>query len=308
MDLPTMDYKGFKSGFVALLGKPNVGKSTLLNRYIGQKIAAVSYKPQTTRRRQLGILTSDAAQVIFIDTPGLHSGTYKLSEFINQEARYALTDADLILFIVDVSMPLGQEDRRLAQEIKEKAIKTPALLVLNKVDLVDDEDKLIQQKTVYAELLDFVDHIEVSAITDAGRNVLMERIIQLLPEGPLYYPDEQITVTYEREIAADLIRASALSFLRDEIPYGVYVRVDEYKMRDNDMLYVYATLIVERESHKGMVIGKAGSMIKQISTTARQEIEEMSEKSVYLELKVKVEKNWRNDPNFLKRYGLIHEN
>lgn len=305
-ELKEMDFGGFKSGYVALLGKPNVGKSTLLNHYIGQKIAAVSYKPQTTRRRQLGILTSEVGQIIFVDTPGLHSGGYKLSEFINQEARYALTDADLILFIVDASQHPDDEDRKLAQEVAEKASLTQKLLVMNKIDLVEP-NKADQLERAYAELLDFDDCIRISALTEAGREALLGKIIELLPEGPQYFPDEQISSTYEREIAEDLIRAAALTFLQDEVPYGIYVRVDDYKTRENDMLYVHATLIVERESHKGIVIGKGGRMIKDISTAARQELEELSGKSVFLELKVKVEKNWRNDPNFLRRYGLSHD-
>jgi len=305
-ELDTMNFEGFKSGYVAMIGKPNVGKSTLLNHYMGQKIAAVSYKPQTTRRRQLGILTTDAAQVIFVDTPGLHAGAFKLSEFINQEARYALMDADLILFIVDASGPPDDEDRQLAQEVIEKAGQTKKLLVLNKIDLVAPE-AIAQNEQLYVDLLDFVDQIRISAVTEAGREALLARIIQLLPEGPKYFPEDQVTGTYEREIAEDLIRAAALSFLHDEVPYGIYVRVDDYKTRENDMLYVHATLIVERDSHKGIVIGKGGGMIKKISTAARQEIEEMSTQPVFLELKVKVEKNWRNDPNFLSRYGLSHD-
>lgn len=305
-ELEAIDFEGYKSGYVALLGKPNVGKSTLLNHYMGQKIAAVSYKPQTTRRRQLGILTLESAQVVFVDTPGLHSGGYKLSEFINEEASYALMDADLILFIVDVSQMPDHEDRQLAAEVAKKAGDTQMLLVLNKIDLVD-LDAADRHQAAYDALLDFEDHIRISAITRAGQEALLERIIQLLPEGPNYFPDEQITSTYEREIAEDLIRAAALSYLHDEVPYGIYVRVDDYKTRENNMLYIHATLILERESHKGIVIGKGGSMIKKISTAAREEIEEMSGNPVFLELKVKVEKNWRNDLNFLRRYGLSHE-
>jgi len=305
-DLEQVDFGGFKSGYVALLGKPNVGKSTLLNHYIGQKIAAVSFKPQTTRRRQLGILTTDTAQVIFVDTPGLHSGAYKLSEFINAEARFALMDADLILFLVDASQWPDREDQQLAQEVAEKAPNTQKLLVLNKIDLVE-QPAAQQIENAYTGLLDFDETIRISAITAVGRDALLERIIQLLPEGPKYFPEGQITGTYEREIAEDLIRAAALTFLRDEVPYGIYVRVDDYKTRENDMLYIHATVIVERDSHKGMVIGRGGSMIKQISTAARQEIEEMSGNPVFLELKVKVEKNWRNDPAFLKRHGLSHD-
>ncbi|MFU8826935.1 MAG: GTPase Era [Brevefilum sp.] len=305
-EIPEMDFKGYKSGYVALLGKPNVGKSTLLNHYIGQKIAAVSFKPQTTRRRQLGILTSEKAQIIFVDTPGMHAGAYKLSEFINEEARYALMDADLILFIADASQMPDHEDRQLALEVAEKAGRTTKLLVLNKTDLIDPT--LAEQRSAaYAALLDFDDQIFISAITQIGQEALLERIIELLPEGPQYFPEGQITNTYEREISEDLIRAAALSFLRDEVPYGIYVRVDDYKTRENDMLYIHATLIVERESHKGIVIGKGGSMIKQISTAARQEIEELSAQPVFLELKVKVEKNWRNNPAFLSRHGLSHD-
>lgn len=305
-ELEAMDFEGYKSGYVALLGKPNVGKSTLLNHYMGQKIAAVSYKPQTTRRRQLGILTLESAQVVFVDTPGLHSGGYKLSEFINEESSYALMDADLILFIVDISQMPDHEDRQLAAEVAHKAGETKMLLVMNKIDLVD-LDAAERHQAAYDGLLDFDDHIRISAVTQAGQEALLERIIQLLPEGPKYFPDEQITSTNEREIAEDLIRAAALSFLHDEVPYGIYVRVDDYKTRENDMLYIHATLILERESHKGIVIGKGGRMIKKISTAAREEIEEMAGNSVFLELKVKVEKNWRNDLNFLRRYGLSHE-
>ena len=305
-EIEKIDYEGFKSGYVALLGKPNVGKSTLLNHYIGQKVAAVSQKPQTTRRRQLGILTTEEAQIIFVDTPGLHKGAYKLSEFINLEARYALMDADLILFIVDVSQFPDDEDQQLAEEVAEKAGQTQKLLVLNKTDLVDPST-VESHSNAYSRLLDFDDQIHISAITVGGRESLLGRIVELLPEGPKYFPEGQITNTYEREIAEDLIRATALTFLRDEVPYGIYVRVDDYKVRENDMLYIHATLIVERESHKGIVIGKGGVMIKQISTEARQEIEEMSGNSVFLELKVKVEKNWRNDLNFLRRHGLSHD-
>lgn len=301
-----LDFGGYKSGYVALLGKPNVGKSTLLNGYIGQKVAAVSIKPQTTRRRQLGILTTEEAQIIFVDTPGLHKEAYKLSNFINQEARYALMDADLILFMVDVSQLPDEEDRWLAQEVAEKAQKTQKFLVLNKTDRVDST-VAEQNALTYAELLDFVDRIYISAITTRGQETLLKRVIELLPEGPQYFPDGQITDIYERNIAEDLIRSTALTFLRDEVPYGLYVRVDDYKLRENDVLDIHATLIVDRESHKGIVIGRGGSMIKQISTVARREIEEMSGNQVFLELKVKVVKNWRNDQNFLRQYGLSHD-
>jgi len=298
-------YAGFKSGYVALVGKPNVGKSTLLNHYIGQKIAAVSFKPQTTRKRQLGILTNDEAQIIFVDTPGLHSGDFKLSDFINEEAVYALIDADLILFMVDVSQFPDKEDQQLAEKIKEKAGDIKRLLVLNKIDLAEP-DGIEMHVQAYQALLTFVDEIAISAITAAGRDDLLQKIIALLPEGPEYFPKDQITDSDERDIAADLIRAAALFHLREEVPYAAFVRVNDYVERDKSTRYVNATLFVERESQKGIVIGKGGSMIKKISTKARQEIEEMSGESVFLDLNVKVEKNWRNNPDFLRRHGLSH--
>ncbi len=305
-EMGEMDFGGYKSGYVALVGKPNVGKSTLLNHYIGQKIAAVSFKPQTTRRRQLGILTLANAQILFVDTPGFHSGDYKLSDYINEEAQFALMDADLILFLVDADQDPDDEDGKMADEIQRRANQTPVLLVLNKIDLVEPavlESRLL----LYRDLLDVEDQVLISAITATGRDLLLERVIEHLPAGPKYFPEDQITDTYERDISEELIRAAALQYLRDEVPYGILVRVDEYKLRENDLLYIHATIFVERESHKGIVIGQRGSMIKQISTTARQEIEAMSGNKVYLELKVKVEKNWRNNPEFLRRYGLSHD-
>jgi len=301
-----MDFNGYKSGYVALVGKPNVGKSTLLNHYIGQKVAAVSKKPQTTQKRQLGILTTEQAQIIFIDTPGLHSGNYKLSSFINEEAENALTDADLILFVVDISQFPDGEDRRLAELINKLSGDIPKLLVMNKIDLANPTG-IELQKAAYLQLLEFVDGVEISAITESGREKLLDRIIQLLKEGPQFFPEDQITDVYEREIAQDLIRAAALHHLRDEVPYGTFVQVDDYVLRGDGTRYVHATIFVERDSQKGIVIGKGGSMIKQISTLARLEIEEMSGESVFLDLKVKVEKNWRDNPDFLRRHGLSHD-
>lgn len=298
--------QSFKSGYVAVVGKPNVGKSTLLNHYLGQKIAAVSMRPQTTRRRQLGIFTTEKAQIIFVDTPGLHSGDYKLSSFINAEAQYALMDSDLILFMVDVSKPPDAEDRKLSQEVQENVGQSPVLLVLNKIDLLSP-DLIASRLTQYQALMSFSDWVEISAITEAGRELLLNRIIQLLPEGPKYYPDDQVTDIYEREIAGDLIRAAAMQYLEDEVPYALFVRVNDYEAREGNRRYVHATLFVERESHKGIVIGKNGAMIKQIGIAARSEIEEMSEEEVFLDLQVKVEKNWRNNPDFLRRVGLSHD-
>jgi len=301
-----LNTEGYKSGYVALVGKPNVGKSTLLNHYIGQKIAAVSYRPQTTRRRQLGILTTEEAQIVFVDTPGIHSESFKLSEFINEEAQYALMDADLILFIVDVSQMPDKEDKMIADEVQARAGNVTRLLVLNKIDLADPA-RIETHEAAYKQLMTFDDCIRISAITQIGRDALLGRIIELLPEGPKYFPEDQITDTYEREIAEDIIRAAALNYLQDEVPYAIFVQVNDYSLRPNGTRYVHATVLVERESQKGIVIGKRGSMIKKISTLARQEIEEMSGESVFLELQVKVEKNWRNNPDFLHYHGLSHD-
>lgn len=305
-EMDAMQFDGFKSGYVALVGKPNVGKSTLLNDYVGQMVAAVSAKPQTTRRRQLGILTLEKAQIVFVDTPGMHAGDYKLSKFINEEAQFALMDADLVLFIVDASQSPDAEDRILAEEIQALKELPKVLLVMNKIDLVS-ADLLPMRRNQYAELMTFDDTIEISAVTAPGREMLLEKVIALLPEGPRYFPEDQITDTYEREIAEDLIRATALENLRDEVPYGIFVRVDDFKEREDNLLYIHATILVERESHKGIVIGRRGTMIKKISTEARQKIEALSGEKVYLELKVKVEKNWRNNPDFLRRVGLSHD-
>lgn len=301
-----MDNNSHKSGYVALVGKPNVGKSTFLNHYLGQKIAATSPKPQTTQRRQLGILTLPGAQIIFVDTPGLHTGDFRLSQFINQEARLALGDADLLLFMVDASQPPESEDQKLAKEIIEKAGSTPKLLVMNKIDQASPERLQINQEA-YQTLLDFDAFVMISVITAQGRDDLLTQIIAMLPEGPAYFPEEQITATNEREIAGDLIRAAAMQQLRDELPYVLFVRVNEYTMRDEGIRYIHATIFVERDSHKGIVIGKGGRMIKKISTLARQEIEAMSGESVFLDLQVKVEKNWRNNPEFLRRHGLSND-
>jgi len=305
-DLNSNAEENFKSGYVALVGKPNVGKSTLLNHYLGQKVAAVSIKPQTTRKRQLGILTTETAQIVFVDTPGLHTGDYKMSEFINQEARYAFLDADLILFIVDASQMPDGEDLRLADEIRAKTEGVRKLLVFNKIDLAEN-GIIDKHEKAYKVLLPFDDQLRISAITATGRELLLNRIIEWLPEGPQYFPEDQITATYERDIAEDLIRAAALFHLHDEVPYAIFVRVNDYMLRKDGTRYVHATLFVERESQKGIVIGKGGQMIKAISTTARQEIEDLSGEPVFLDLTVKVEKNWRNNPEFLKRYGLSHD-
>lgn len=291
-----------RSGFIAIIGRPNVGKSTLLNALLGQKIAAVSPRPQTTRRRQLGILTLKNAQLIFVDTPGLHSAKHKLGEFLNQEAQESLDGVDLILWLVDASTAPTEEDVSIANLLKGVAHRTPRMLVLNKIDLVKSED-LSARESEYAALMESASLMKVSASNRLGLGELLEALIQTSPEREADYPEEQVTDLYEREIAGDLIREACLIKLRDEVPHGMAVRIDEFKERENGMAYIAATIFVERESQKGIVIGEGGKMLKSIGSAARKEIEEMGGRKVFLELRVKVSKDWRNDPNMLKQFG-----
>jgi len=294
--------KTYKSGFVAVSGKPNVGKSTLMNSLLGQKIAAVSARPQTTRKRQMGILTTDDAQIIFVDTPGLHQPRNKLGENMNKEASMVMEDCDLIVWLVDASQPPDADDLLLAELIKNLKRPIPSLIALNKIDLVDarEHESITEQ---FANLLPESETIRISAKYGANLGALMDMIVATLPEGELYFPKGQITDLYEREIAADLIREAALNVLRDEVPHGIAIRIDQYQERGEQGAYIEATVFVERESHKGIVIGQGGSMLKQIGSAARSEIEAMSGRSVYLRLRVKVKKNWRNDEKVLRWLG-----
>lgn len=292
----------FHSGFVAVVGRTNVGKSTLINSLLGQPVAAVSPRPQTTRRRQLGILTLEHCQIIFVDTPGLHRPTHKLGEKMNQEAKDALEDSDLILFILDLATTPQPEDRLLAGLIGELNRPANVLMTLNKVDLLAPE-QILPRTAEYQLLLPDVETIHVSAISPKSAQHLLEQIIRRMPEGPEYYPPDQITDLYERDIAADLIRAAALLHLRDEIPHGIAVRIDQFQERDEHGARIEATIFVERESHKGIVIGQKGAMLKKIGTTARMEIEAMNERRVFLDLHVKVRRGWRDDEQALKSFG-----
>lgn len=296
----------YRSGFVAIIGRANVGKSTLLNALLGQKIAAVSPRPQTTRKRQLGILTMENAQIVFVDTPGIHTARHKLGEFLNQEAQEALDGVDLILWLADASTEPTDDDIQISGMLNKVARQTPRMLVLNKIDMLTPGEESARAKT-YSDLLKQAPAQEVSAAKRTGLGEMLETLIKLLPERPAEYPEEQITDLYEREIAADLIRESCLLKLRDEVPHSLAVRIDEFTERANGMAYIAATIFVERESQKGIVIGQGGKMMKSIGSAARKQIEEMGGRKVFLELRVKVHKDWRADPNALKQLGYVRK-
>ena len=293
----------FRSGFVAIIGRPNVGKSTLLNALLGQKIAAVSPKPQTTRKRQLGILTTESAQLVFVDTPGMHNPRHKLGKFLNQEAEESLAGVDVILWLVDASFRPTDEDKQIASLLNRTPRRTPLVLAANKMDLVPAE-ALTARLEAYQALLKKEAHvISISAAQNQNLDQLLALLISLSPFRPPEFDEEQVTDSYERDIAADLIREACLQQLRDEVPHGVGVRVDEFAERENGMLYIAATIFVERNSQKGIVIGEGGKMLKQIGSSARKQIEEMSGRPLFLELRVKVLKDWRNDENAMRRLG-----
>jgi GTPase len=290
------------SGTIAIVGKPNVGKSTLLNSLLGQKIAAVSPRPQTTRHRQLGILTLPDAQIVFVDTPGLHTPRHKLGEFFNQEAGEALKGVDGILFLVDASTSPDEEGERIAKMLAGLRHAPQAILGLNKIDLVS-ADVLEANRKAYQALLPNAPALAFSAVSRVGLAELLARLVEHLPLRPPEYPEEQITDLYEREIAADLIREAALIYLQQEVPHALAVRIDEFSERSNGNAYIAATLFVERDSQKGIVIGEGAGMLKRIGSAARKEIESMSGRKVFLELRVKVAKDWRDDEAFLRRIG-----
>ncbi|OGO26846.1 MAG: GTPase Era [Chloroflexi bacterium RBG_16_54_18] len=292
----------FRAGFVAVMGSPNVGKSTLINTLLGTKIAAVSPWPQTTRKRQMGIMTLEYTQIIFIDTPGIHHPHHRLGERMNQEAIDVLEESDLALVIVDVSAPPSDEDRLLTTVFAGLKRTIPVLLALNKIDLVEGTT-LEGHRQDYLSIVPQAESVPISAIRGDNLGLLVETINARLPAGLPFFPEDQITDLYEREIAADLIRETILFHLREEVPHSIAVRVDEYKERSEDGAYIAATLFVERESQKGIVIGQGGAMLKKIGTVARREIESMTGRKIYLNLRVKVRKNWRNDEASLKLFG-----
>ena len=295
-----------RSGFVAVVGRPNVGKSSLINHYLEQKIAIVTDKPQTTRQNQLGILTRPEAQVIFVDTPGMHDPKNALGQMMVDSAAHALLNADVILFIVDVSSPPGPGDKRLAEVIRDKPGLAPVVLALNKSDLLKPEH-ILPHSDAYRGLAPEAPWMLVSAKRGDNLDALLDLIVKSLPEGPQLYPEDEVTQTHLRDLAGELIREAALNALEQEVPHGIAVEIEEFTERKTAPTYVAATLFVEKESHKGIVIGKGGSKLKQIGTTARTEIEKLLEKPVYLELHIKVRKDWRKSESDVRRLGYKKE-
>ncbi len=295
--------EGYRSGFVAVLGKPNVGKSTLINALVGQKVAIVSSKPQTTRRRLLGILTLPQAQIIFIDTPGIHFPKHKLGEYMVETATRALRDVDLALFMVDLSGPPTEEDEEIARLLAQRR-PAPVILALNKVDLLSPPEEE-GRREAYLSLGEFDQWLSISATRGDNRDRLLDLIIEHLPLGPQYYPPEQVTDQEVRFMAGELIREKALEYLHQEVPYSLAVVVEEFTERREDLTYISATIHVERESQKGIVLGQKGEMVKRIGQAARREIEALLEKRVYLELWVKVSKKWRHKEAALRRLGYV---
>jgi GTP-binding protein Era len=295
-----------KSGFVALIGRPNVGKSTLMNTLLGQKVAIVSHRPQTTRNRILGIMTRPDFQIIFMDTPGIHRPKHQLGRYMVSTAQSAIPDADVILFMVDVSVEPTSEDQEIARLMTTQASDKPLILVLNKMDRLTPE-KVEAHCDAYWALGGaegwYEDWMMTTATSGDNLDKLLDRIVAALPEGPRYYPGTQITDQTERQIAAELIREQVLRFTRQEVPHSVAVTIEEFKPRSETLIYVGANILVERDSQKGIIIGKKGSMLHKIGAAARQQIERLTGTQVYLDLWVKVSEGWRKDAQQLRRLG-----
>jgi GTP-binding protein Era len=291
-----------KSGFISIIGRPNVGKSTLVNAFLGQKIAAVTPKAQTTRRRQMGILTNDEYQLVFLDTPGIHISHHRLGDFLNQEALEAMNQVDVILWLVDASDGPTEEDQRIAATLAQMKKRAPLVLAINKIDMLP-ADRLVLKTAEYTDMVTNAEVYALSATRGEGRNELLEALVAKMPMREPEFDEGQITDFYEREIAAELVREACLIHLRNEVPHGVNVRIDEFVERGDKGAHISATVFVERDSQKGIMIGEGGSMLKKIGITARQEIESMSGRKVFLELRVKVEKDWRDDDSALRRFG-----
>lgn len=289
-----------RSGFATLIGRPNVGKSTLMNRLIGQKIAITSSKPQTTRNRIQTVYTDDRGQIVFLDTPGIHKAKNKLGDYMVNVAERTLKEVDVILFLVEPSTFIGAGEKHIIEQLKK--VNTPVILLINKIDTVQQKEELLLYIDAYRKEMDFDQIIPVSARSGDGADEVLKAIFEYLPYGPMFYDEDTVTDQPERQIVAELIREQALRLLEDEIPHGVAVSIDQMKHRKN-IVDIDATIICERDSHKGIIIGKGGSMLKRIGSNARRGIEDLLECQVNLKLWVKVKKDWRDSDFLLKNFG-----
>lgn len=291
--------KDYKSGFVTLIGRPNVGKSTLMNYLIGQKIAITSNKPQTTRNRIQTVLTTEKGQIVFVDTPGIHKAKNKLGEYMVNVAERTLNEVDVVLWLVEPTTYIGAGEQHIAKQLKR--VNTPVILVINKIDSVKREE-VFAAIDAYKDIYDFAEIVPLSARSGSNADELINVVMKYLPYGPQFYDEDTVTDQPERQIVAELIREKALHALEEEIPHGIAVAIDQMKRRGK-IMHIDATIICERDSHKGIIIGKQGNMLKKIGSTARFEIEKMLECQVNLKLWVKVKKDWRDSEFLMKNFG-----
>ncbi|GAA0135934.1 GTPase Era [Paenibacillus sp. YSY-4.3] len=290
----------FKSGFVAIVGRPNVGKSTLMNHIIGQKIAIMSDKPQTTRNKIHGVYTTEEMQIVFLDTPGIHKRQSKLGDFMNTTALNTLGEVEAVMFLIDASEGFGGGDRFIIERLKD--VNTPVFLVMNKIDRIEPE-QLLPLIEEYRGLYDFAEIVPISAMLGNNVTTLLEQIGKYLPEGPQYYPEDQITDHPEQFVCAELIREKILHLTREEVPHSIAVTIEDMRVEDNGVVYISAVIFVERDSQKGIIIGKQGALLKEVGKQARQDIQNLLGSKIFLELWVKVKKDWRNQERILKDLG-----
>lgn len=297
----------FKSGFVTIIGRPNVGKSTLMNHLIGQKIAITSNKPQTTRNRIQTVLTDEEkGQIIFLDTPGIHKAKNKLGEYMVNVAEHTLNEVDVILWLVEPTDYIGAGEQHIIEKLK--GVTTPVILVINKLDTLSDKEEMLKYIDVYRKVYDFAEIIPASALRGQNTEVIVDMIFKYLPYGPMFYDEDTITDQPERQIVAEMIREKALHALNEEIPHGIAVTIEQMKRRKGkNIVDIDATIICERDSHKGIIIGKNGAMLKKIGSNARFEIERLLDQKVNLKLWVKVKKDWRDSDYLIKNFGYREE-
>jgi len=298
-----MTENNFKSGYVSIIGRPNVGKSTLLNQIIGEKISAISNKPQTTRENIIFIHTDEDAQIIFLDTPGIQKPKNKLGEFMLQESKEGIEDSDIVTYLVDVSDRIGRQEKAIIEMLKEYKGKIPIILLINKIDTVK-KDELLNIISMYSNEDIFTEIIPISAIKSDGIDIYLDTLKKYLEPGPMFYPDDMITDKNERFIISELIREKGLKYLKEEVPHGLAISIEKFKKREDKNIYdIDCYIYVEKETHKGIIIGKGGSMLKKIATESREDAERLLDAKVNLQIWVKVEKNWREKENLVKRFG-----